>query len=102
MATNYITIKGYIKNGELKVDLPENVEDGEVEVTIPVSEAEELPWEERPWTEDELADMLNFQGKSLGEIQAGGWEDKGITDSVEFVENLRREEEDRRGKWTLS
>ncbi len=102
MATSYITIKGEIKNGELKVDLPENVQDGEVEVTIPVSDIEELPWEERPWTEDELADMLSFQGKSLGEIQTGGWEDKGITDSVEFVENLRREEEGRRSRWTLS
>ena len=34
MATNYITVKGVIENGELKVDLPENVQDGEVEVTI--------------------------------------------------------------------
>jgi hypothetical protein len=102
MATNYITIRGEIKNGELKVDLPDNVQDGEVEVTIPVSDTGELPWEERPWAEDELADMLNFEGKSLGEIETGGWEDLEITDSVSFVEDLRRKEEERHSKWTLS
>ena len=102
MATNYITIKGVIENGELKVELPDNVVDGEVEVTIPISDEDELPWEERAWTEAELTDMLNFEGKSLGDIETGGWENLGITDSLEFVEDVRRKEEERHSKWTLS
>jgi len=102
MATNYITVKGEIKNGELKVDLPDNVQDGEVEVTIPVADTGTQPWENRPWTEEELAEMLHFEGKSLGEIETGGWEDMGITNSVEFIEEVRRKQEEQYSKWTLS
>jgi len=115
MATNYITIKGYIENGELKVDLPENVPDGEVEVIIPVSGDEngdrsevfdEISWDTEAWTLVELDEMLTFQPSTLGEILSeglvGGWEDRGITDSVEWVLEQRRKRRERRGNWTLS
>lgn len=95
MATNYVTVKGYIKNGKLEVDLPENVEDCEVEVTVAVvAEAEETLSPE---------EMLQFEGKTLGEILdsrlVGTWSDRDdITDSGTFVEELRRKEVERY-KW---
>ena len=98
MAT--VSIKGYIKGGKIEIDLPENVIDGEIEVTVPVAETagEEIPWEERPWTDEEIAEFFKFEGKPLGEIETGGWEDMDIEDSAEWVEELRRKEEER-SKW---
>jgi hypothetical protein len=86
MATNYITIKGYIKNGELKVDLPENVRDGEVDV---------------PLTDEEIEALMRPNPKTGAEIIAaghtGGWEHKSISDSVEWLQNRRRQRREKRG-----
>ena len=91
MATNYVTIRGYIKDGQLIYDLPENVTDGEVRLEVPIEEAEtSASWEESPWTEEELADALQFRPVPGNEIETGGWEDMGITDSIKFVEEVRR------------
>lgn len=84
MATNYITIKGYIKDGQLIYDLPDNVTDGEVRLEVPVTGAEaDASWEEQPWTEAELADALQFQPVPANEIETGGWDD------IEDSENPR-------------
>lgn len=37
MAVNYVTIKGYVRDGKLEVELPENVTEGEILVQLPVS-----------------------------------------------------------------
>ncbi len=102
-----IKLKGFITdNGELKVDLPPDLPSGEVEVTIqpveqPVAEQEELPWEERPWTEEEIREMLKPNPKTGAEIVAlghtGGWEHYGIKDSVEWIEEQRRKRREQRG-----
>jgi hypothetical protein len=60
MAT-VLHVKGYItEDGQLKVDLPQGLKPGEVEVTITIPEEAETPWEELPWTEEELQASLNF------------------------------------------
>jgi len=83
MAVNYVTIKGYVRDGKLEVDLPENVTEGEVEIIVPVAA------EDDDLTPEELQEYLNFKGLPFGEIETGGWEDRGIEDSVQFVQELR-------------
>ena len=91
-----VRVKGTITpEGEIKVELPEGWQPGEVEVAVPVA----VP-EEAPFTEAELAEMMRFEGRSLGEIETGGWEDMDIPDSAEWVEEQRRKEQERRGNWT--
>lgn len=94
MATGYMTIKGYIKDGKLKVDLPENVVDGEVEVKVVVA-SEDIPAiDDQPFTDEEIDALMRPSPKTGAEIVAlghtGGWEHKGIEDSVEFIKELRR------------
>jgi hypothetical protein len=91
MALQYVTVKGYIKDGELRIDLPENVVDGEVEIVLPITQAAQ---------EDDISpeELLKFEGKTLGEIETGGWEGMGITDSAAWVEENRRKAEGRY-KW---
>jgi hypothetical protein len=84
MAVNYVTVKGFIKDGKLEVDLPENVTEGEAEVIVPVMA------EDSDLTPEEIRELLNFQGLPFGEIETGGWEGREIEDSVQFVEDLRR------------
>jgi hypothetical protein len=103
MATNYITVKGYIRNGKIEVDLPENVTDGEVELFVPVESHAQLTadMDNSPLTDEEIENMINPNPKSGAEIVAlghtGGWENKGITDSVEWVAEQRRKRREKRG-----
>ncbi len=85
--------------GELEVKLPDGVQAGEVEVTI------KLPVEERPWTEEEIAEMLKPGTPKTGaeiaaKLEAGeygdGWESVG--DGATWVEEQRRKEQVR-NKW---
>lgn len=103
MAVNYVTVKGYIKDGELKVELPDNVTDGEVQVVLPVTTetlAADHP-DEAPLTDEEIAAFMRPDPKTGAEIIAlghiGGWEHKGITDSVEWVQEQRRKRKAKRG-----
>jgi len=95
--------------GKLEVDLPSGLPPGEVKVMIEVpienQEASKLPWEERPWTEEEIRELLTFRPAESGaEIVAmltetdGWWKDLNITDSVAWVQELRRKSRERR-KW---
>jgi hypothetical protein len=95
MAT--VRIKGILTaEGEIKVELPENWQPGEVELVIPT--------EETVWTDEELKEMLNFKGLTLGEIPAdliGAGADWDISDSAEWVEEQRcKRMEERRKRWT--
>lgn len=104
-----VSVKGILtEDGKIEVDLPEGWQAGEIRVEVQIEPA---------WTDEEIDEVLNFKGKSLGdidpsllgagldancfqakpasEIQTGGWEDAGIEDSVEFVENLRRKRRER-------
>jgi hypothetical protein len=92
--------------GELEVKLPEGVRPGEVKVQIRVAqkEAQETSQPEGMYTEEELREFLNFTPKTGAEIVAmiesgelqvgGGWSE--ITDSVAWVEELRRKEWEQR------
>jgi hypothetical protein len=97
-------VKGYITDdGQLKVELPEGWQPGEVEVTIAVTEksGDDIPWEERPWTQEELDESLKFNPIPAENIVPGGWEDMGIEDSVQWVEEQRRKMMEGRG-WRTS
>jgi len=102
-----IYVKGYItKSGEIKVDLPKDHPVGEVTIIIEEGAREAIPWDTQPWTAAELDEMLTAKPGTLGEILqdglVGGWEDRGITDSVEWVLEQRQKRRERRGNWTLS
>lgn len=84
MAINYVTIKGYIRDGKLEVELPENVAEGEAEIIVPIAVVDD------DLAIEDFHKYLNFKGLPLGEMQVGGWEDMGIEDSVEFIQELRR------------
>ncbi len=77
MAANYIVVKGYIRQGELLVDLPHNVQDGEVEVLVSIDSADPF--------EDEFASLMNTQSKT------DGW-----TDSLAWLHEQRRKRREMR------
>ena len=94
---------------ELKLSLPADFPLGKVRVTVePASGSEPpeaqsgTPWEERPWTKEEIEELLTFKGQTGAEIasapEVGSWAHLGITDPVAWVEEVRQQEEERR-KW---
>jgi hypothetical protein len=102
-----IYVKAYITEaGEIKADLPKNHPVGEVTLFIAEENQEAIPWDTQPWTQEELDEMLASRPSTLGEILSdglvGGWDDRGITDSVEWIKEQRRKRRERRGNWTLS
>lgn len=77
-----VSVKGILtEDGKIEVDLLEGWQAGEIRVEVQI---------EPVYTEEELDELIQFNPKPANEIQTGGWEDAGIEDSVEFVENLRR------------
>ncbi len=78
------------ENGKLEVDLPEGLPPGDVQVTI------EMPVEEAVLIDEEIAELIQPKPiKSGAEIVArleaeGGWEDLGINDGAEWVQEQRR------------
>lgn len=91
-----IRLKGQVTpEGQLLFDVPDNLPPGEVDITI------EVPNLDEQFTEEEIKELLTFKPASGAEVVAkglvGGWEHKGITDSVAFVEELRRKQRERRG-----
>src|SRR5689334_18354822 len=95
-----IELSGRInESGELEVKLPPGLPAGEVHVSIelPANAADsgDVPWEQRPWTQEEIRELLKFgQAKTGAEIAArlketsGWWENQGITDGAAWVEEL--------------
>ena len=108
MAT--LHLKGLItEDGKLQVELPPDVQPGDVDVIIqPHAVEEDVPWEERPWTEAELDELMTRTPKTGAEIVQmleetdGWWKGYDITDGAAYVQQIRRKEEERRGgKWSL-
>ena len=90
--------------GKLEIELPEGLPPGDVQVTIEMPAEAEIPWEDRPWTDEELADMLKTNPQSGAEIvdwlkKNGGWEDLGITDGAEWVQEQRRKNQRKFPEW---
>jgi len=98
-------LKGRItRRGKLKVDLPEGLPAGEVDVMITVPAPDELSDEDRPLTDEEIEELLRPNPKTGAEIVArlkkeGGWEDLGITDGAEWVQEQRRKHTRKFPKW---
>jgi hypothetical protein len=104
MAINYVTIKAQIKDGKLvNPELPENVVDGEVELQVPVATEVQAAQtvDDAPLTDDEIDALMRPHPKSGAEIAQnpaiGSWANKGITDSVEWVQEQRRKRRGKRG-----
>jgi hypothetical protein len=101
MTTHYVTVKGRIHDGQLHIALPDNVTDGEVEVLVPITaDTTAVSADERPLTDDEIEALMQPNPKSGAEIIAlghtGGWEHKGIEDSVAWVKEQRRKRREKR------
>jgi len=93
-----IKLRGRITDeGKLEVELPSEVAPGEVEITV--AHVESYEWS--PAEREELILMLRGNPVPADEItlpENSSWAQKGITDPVEFVESLRREEEAQRAR----
>ncbi len=102
MVTIHLT--GHVTDdGELVFDPPKNLPPGEVQITIEVPrESSEPTGEDQTFTDEEIKKFLTFTPKTGKEIVEngiiGGWEDKGITDSVAWVEEQRRKRRER-NRW---
>lgn len=89
------------ENGELKVQLPDEFRSNEVRVRVEAipGDAREIPWEERPWTDEEIEELLKpnpLPGSEIAKSPAvGSWSHMGIEDSAQYVEELRRQRKDR-------
>lgn len=89
-----IQVRGRVtESGALECELPSGLPTGEARITI------EIPVEDR-WTQEELDEALRvapWTGKQIVEAGLlGGWADEGISDSVEWVEQQRRQRRERR------
>jgi hypothetical protein len=86
-------------SGELIFETPKDLPPGDVLITIEPLDAR--PSDSETFTEDELRDLLTFTPKSGAEVVAagltGGWEHKAISDPIEWVEEQRRKQRERRG-----
>lgn len=90
-----IRLKGEVTaDGQLQCDLPENPPPEDVQITI------EIPETSDDFSDDEIAELLNFTPTSGAQVVAagltGGWEAKGITDPVTWIEEQRRKQRERR------
>lgn len=96
-----------VKNGRVEVSLPQDFPDGEAFITVKQTERPFNP--ETDWTAEEWAELQSLQTPNLktgaeivamiesGELDLSGWEDMGITDSVQWVEEQREQRRKKRG-----
>lgn len=103
----WVELKGHItEDGKLEIELPQNFVSGDVDVWLKLKraarndEGDEEEADRPPFTDEEIRELLTFTPKSGKEIVEsgliGGWEHMGIEDSVEWVNQLRKKEEERR------
>lgn len=93
---------GRIKaDGQLELELPPGLPEGEIAVILELPNAE--PVEAETWTDEELAELLK-EIKPMSGAEAiaaglvGGWKDRGITDSVAWL-NAQREKRRLKNQW---
>jgi hypothetical protein len=93
-----IWLTGHItQDGKLEIELPA----GEVEVMLQVRKQTNVEADgDIPLIPEEIAELLVPKPVPTKDIITGGWEDLDIGDSAEWVEKMRREEEERRtARW---
>lgn len=87
------------ENGSLEVQLPAGLPPGEVTVHIDLPSAAS-DWEEQPWTDKELQELLHPKPSSFAQLLAWldtnlptqPWTDlKDDEDAAEYVHKLRRQ-----------
>jgi metal-dependent hydrolase (beta-lactamase superfamily II) len=98
-----IQLTGHItEDGKLEVELPSGLPAGEVEVIVRVEKKAKAVNEDddTPLTDEEIEELLIPKPVPAHLIVGGGWEHMGIEDSVEWVNELRpKEVERRRALW---
>ena len=84
------------QEGHLQIDLPTGLPAGDVTVRIDLPN-DATDWEDQPWTEEELQQLLTPEPKTGAEIAAMlaqmppiEFVDPEITDPVEWVQTQRR------------
>src|SRR5258708_17540675 len=89
------------ESGNLEVQLPAGLPAGEVTIRIEVPD-HESDWENQPWTEEELRELMKPNPKTGAEIAAMldkmepiELVDPEITDPVEWLQAQRRHEAER-------
>jgi len=89
------------KKGKLEIELPAGLPEGDVRVRIDLPSAD-TNWEDMPWTEAEIQELMTSDPKSGAEIatmlqqmEPIEFVDPEIIDPVEWVETQRRKESDR-------
>lgn len=102
-----LIVKGYITDeGELRVELPQGIPSGEVQVAI--SRQPKSTSSDETWTDEELDGLFDFKAKSgkaiaefIESLPDNPWKKMGITDSQAWVEDQRRKAAERRKlpKW---
>lgn len=89
-----IQLNAYVdENGQLTVRVPDDFPRGDVKVTIEQSSVQAE--DDLPLTDEEIAALLKPEPKTGAEIvemlkSMEGWEDYGITDPVDWIEQQRR------------
>ncbi|MDQ7026756.1 MAG: hypothetical protein Q9P01_11005 [Anaerolineae bacterium] len=86
-------IKGRITvDGRIEAELPDGWQVGDVLIEVPIKQ--------EIWTDEEIEELMQSDPQSGAEIAAadeiGAWSDRGIEDSVAFVEEMRRKRRERR------
>jgi hypothetical protein len=80
--------------GQLEFEAPHDLPQGEARITIEILTTDDS--DNEPFTQEEIEDFLTFTPRSGAEVVRdgliGGWEDMGITDSVEWVTEQRRKQ----------
>jgi hypothetical protein len=81
------------ESGELRVNLPDGLPPGKFEIALEFSE--------QTWVRDDLTQLLQPEPMTGREIVAagltGGWKDEGISDGAAWVQEQRRQRQERRG-----
>jgi hypothetical protein len=96
---NTIELRGRINRaGQLEVELPGGLPEGEVRVRIEPIMAT-LTSDSGPLSDEEIAGLMRVEPTTGANIIAagltGGWKDLGIADGGEWVEAARKRRQDR-------
>jgi hypothetical protein len=91
MASRTILLEGTInEQGQLQIDLPANLPPGHITVQIEYQDEHQAD----PNADDRPKPMTGAEIIAAG--LTGGWKDKGIEDSVAWVEEQRRKQSEKR------